>query len=56
MGVERGTEGKEGKREKQVRQMFGLCLIEALDKHAGLPASKHTPDSICSCREKRAGE
>lgn len=56
MGVERGTEGKEGKREKQVRQMFGLCLIEALDKHAGLPASKHTPDSICSCREKRASE
>ena len=48
MGVERGTETKEGNRERQVRQMFGLCPIEALDKHAGPPASKHTPDSICS--------
>lgn len=34
--------------------MFGLCLIEASDKYAGLAASKHTPDSVCS-REKRAG-
>lgn len=28
--------------------MFGLSLMEASDKHAGPPASLHTPDSVCS--------
>ncbi len=34
--------------------MFGLCLMEASDKHAGLPASKRTPDSVCSRENEHA--
>lgn len=35
-----------------MRHMFGLGMIEASDKHAGLSAPKPTPDSICSSEKK----
>lgn len=36
--------------------MFGLCLIEAPGKHAGVAASRHTPDSLCSRGKKQAAD